>query len=105
MLWCHALDRKRTTSTTRFSSIVTALAILAVCFSNATFNYNRGSLIVPLVAMLAVIVSGPRRAPRRTVVSAGAIVLMVLVLMPFYGAYRSSNFTGHELFNDPSVRD
>ena len=105
MLWCRWLDRKRSHKTKHFSSIVTALAILAVCFSNATFNYNRGSLVVPLVAMLAVIVSGPGRVSRRTVVSAGAIVLMVLVLMPFYGAYRSSNFTGHELFNDPSVRD
>jgi hypothetical protein len=105
MLWCRWLDRKRSHKTKHFSSIVTALAILAVCFSNATFNYNRGSLVVPLVAMLAVIVSGPGRVSRRTVVSAGAIVLTVLVLMPFYGAYRSSNFTGHELFNDPSVRD
>jgi len=105
MLWCRWLDGKRSHKTKHFSSIITAVAILAVCFSNATFNYNRGSLIVPLVAMLAVIVSGPGRAPRRTVVSAGAIVLLVLVLMPFYGAYRNSNFTGHELFNDPSVRD
>jgi hypothetical protein len=105
MLWCRWLDRKHSHKTDGFSSVVTILAILAVCFSNATFNYNRGSLIVPLVAMLAVIVSGPTRVPRRTAVSAGAIVLIVLVLMPFYGAYRSSNFTGQELFNDPSVRD
>jgi hypothetical protein len=105
MLWCRWLDRKRSHKTKHFSSFVTALAILAVCFSNATFNYNRGSLVVPLVAMFAVIVSGPGRAPRRTMISAGAIVLIVLVLMPFYGAYRSSNFTGQELFHDPSVRD
>jgi hypothetical protein len=105
MLWCRWLDRKRSHKTKHFSSFVTALAILAVCFSNATFNYNRGSLVVPLVAMFAVIVSGPGRVPRRTVVPAGAIVLIVLVLMPFYGAYRSSNFTGKELVNDPSVRD
>jgi hypothetical protein len=105
MLWCRWLDRKRSHKTKHFSSIVTAVAILAVCFSNATFNYNRSSLIVPLVAMLAVIVSGPTRVPRRTAVSAGAIVLVVLLLLPFYGAYRSSNFTGQELFNDPSVRD
>jgi hypothetical protein len=105
MLWCRWLDRKRSHKTKHFSSIVTATAILAVCLSNATFNYNRGSLVVPLVAMFAVIVSGPGRAPRRTLLSAGAIVLLVLVLMPFYGAYRSSNFTGKELFNDPSVRD
>ena len=105
MLWCRWLDRKRSHKTKHFSSVVTALAILAVCFSNSTFNYNRGSLVVPLVAMLAVIVSGPGRIPRRTVVSSCAIVLVVLLLMPFYGAYRSSNFAGRELFNDPSVRD
>jgi hypothetical protein len=105
MLWCRWLDQKSSNKTKHLSSFVTALAILAVCFSNATFNYNRGSLVVPLVAMFAVIVSGPGRAQRRTVVSAGAIVLIVLVLMPFYGAYRSSDFTGKELFNDPSVRD
>jgi hypothetical protein len=105
MLWCRWLDRKRSHKTKRFSSLVTALAILAVCLSNATFNYNRGSIVVPLVAMLAVLVSGPSRIPRRTIISAGAIVLVVLLLVPFYGAYRSSNFTGKELFNDPSVRD
>jgi hypothetical protein len=105
MLWCRWLDRKRSHKTKGFSSIVTILAILAVCISNSTFNYNRGSLVVPLVAMLAVIVSDPTRVPRRTAVSAGAILLVVLLLMPFYGAYRSSNFAGRELFNDPSVRD
>lgn len=105
MLWCRWLDRKDSHKTDGFSSVVTILAILAVCFSNATFNYNRGSLVVPLVAMLAVIVSGPTRVPRRAAISAGAIVLIVLVLMPFYGAYRSSNFTGQELVSDPSVRD
>jgi hypothetical protein len=104
MLWCRWLDRKRGRKTKGWSSLVTSLAILAVCFSNATFNYNRGSLVVPLVAMFAVIVSGPGRFPRRTVVSGCAIVLIVLVLMPFYGAYRSSKFTGQELLTDPSVR-
>jgi hypothetical protein len=105
MLWCCWLDRKRSHKTKHFSSMLTALAMLAVCFSNATFNYNRGSLVVPLVAMLAVILSGPARVPLRTAFSAGAIVLVILLLLPFYGAYRSSNFTGRELFNDPSVRD
>jgi len=105
MLWCHWLDRKRVHRTRRLTGVVTSVAILAACFSNATFNYNRGSLVVPLVAMLAVIVSGPIRVPRGTIVSAGAIVLLVLSLLPFYGAYRSSNFTGRELLKDPSVRN
>ncbi len=105
MLWCRWLDRKRFHKTKGLSSVVTTLAILAACFSNSTFNYNRGSLVVPLIAMLGVIVSGPSQVPRRTMVSAGAIALVVLLLLPFYGAYRSSNFTGQELFKDPSVRD
>ena len=104
MLWCRWLERKRLQKTRGFSSVVTTLTILAVCFSNATFNYNRGSVVVPLVAMLAVIVSGPSRVPRRTAFSAGAILIVVLLLLPFYGAYRSSNFTGQELFKDSSVR-
>ena len=104
MLWCRWLDRKSSQKAKALSIAVTILAILAVCFSNATFNYNRGSVVVPLVAMLAVIVSGPKRVPRGTVISAGAVVIVVLLLAPFYGAYRSSNFTGHEIFKDSSVR-
>ena len=97
MLWCRWLERNRLRRASGFRSAVTTLAILAVCFSNATFTYNRGSVVVPLVAMLAVIASGPSRIPRRTAASAGAIVLAVLLFLPFYGAYRSSNFTGQEL--------
>jgi hypothetical protein len=104
LLWCRWLDRKRSHKTKGFSSVVTMVAIVAVCLSNATFNYNRGSMVVPLVAMLAVIVSGPRPVPWRTVVSAAVIVLVVLLLLPLYGVYRSNNFTAQELFNDPSVR-
>jgi hypothetical protein len=103
MLWCRWLDRKRGRKTKGWSSLVTGLAMLAVCFSNATFHYNRGSVVVPLVAMLTVILSGPRRVPRRTVVFGCAMVLLVLLFMPFYGGYRSSRFTGQELLADPSV--
>ena len=104
MLWCRWLDRKSAQKAKGLSIAVTILTILSVCLSNATFNYNRGSVVVPLVAMLAVVASGPKRVPRRTVVSAGAVVILVLLLAPFYGAYRSSNFTGHEIFKDSSVR-
>jgi hypothetical protein len=104
MLWCRWLDRKSPQRTKGLSTVVTMLAVLAVCFSNATFNYNRGSVVVPMVAMLTVIASGPRRVARRTVISAGAVVVIVLLLAPFYGAYRTSNFTGHEIFRDSSVR-
>ena len=105
MLWCRWLDRKHSQKAKSFGSVVTVVAIVAVCLSNATFNYNRGSMVVPLVAMLAVIVSGPRRVPWKTVVSAAVTLLVVLLLLPLYGVYRSNNFTAQELFNDRSVRD
>ncbi len=105
MLWCRWLDRTRSRKTSVLASATTILAIVAVCLSNATFNYNRGSVVVPLVAMLAVIVSNPNRVARRTVFVAGAVVGVVLLLAPFYGAYRSSNFTGQEILRDSSVRN
>ena len=105
LLWCRWLDRTNPRKTRILTSAVTILAIVAVCLSNATFNYNRGSVVVPLVAMLAVIVSNPTRIARRTVFLAGTIVGVVLLLAPFYGAYRSSNFTGREILRDPSVRN
>lgn len=104
MLWCRWLDRG-SRKARGLTSAVTVLAIMAVCFSNATFNYNRGSVVVPLIAMLAVIVNGRNRVALRTVFSAGAILLVVLLVAPFYGVYRSSNFTGREILRDPSVRD
>ena len=104
MMWCRWLDGKRLGKSKQAGSVVTILAAVAVCLSNATFNYNRGSVVVPLVAMLTVVVSGPCRVPRRMAFSAGAILLIVLLLVPFYGAYRTSNFTGQELFQDASVR-
>jgi hypothetical protein len=41
---------------------------------------------------------------RRTIFCAGAIVSFVLLIAPFYGAYRGSTFTGQEILKDPSVR-
>jgi hypothetical protein len=104
MLWCRWLERVASRKIRSLTAVVTVLAIFVVCFSNATFNYNRGSVVVPLIAMLAVLVNGPKRVARRTVLSAGAIILLVLLVAPFYGAYRSSNFTGEEILNDRSVR-
>ena len=61
MLWCRWLERTKSSKTTILTTVVTVLAILAVCFSNSTFNYNRGSVVVPLIAMLGVIVNSPNR--------------------------------------------
>ncbi len=93
MLWCRWLDRRNERERAKSSGMVTLAAILAVCLANATFHYNRGSLLVPLIAMLAVILSGPRRLSRRTFAFACAALVLLLAFMPFYGVYRSSDFT------------
>jgi hypothetical protein len=61
MLWCYWLARPGARKTSILTSVLTIIAIVAVCLSNATFNYNRGSVVVPLIAMLAVILSNPNR--------------------------------------------
>jgi hypothetical protein len=103
--WCRWLDRGSDRRINKWSGIVTLLAIPFICFSNATFHYNRGALLVPLVAMLAVMLGGPRRFPRRTLACGGAALLVILSVMPFYGAYRSSNVTLRQLATQPSARE
>jgi hypothetical protein len=105
LVWCRWLDRGNDGRIEAWSGIVTLFAILAVCLADATFHYNRGSLLVPLVAMLAVILSGPRRFPRGTLAFGGVALLLVLSLMPFYGVYRSSDFTLRQLATEPSARE
>ena len=55
--------------------------------------------------MLAVILGGPRRFPRRTLAFAAAGLLLILSLMPFYGVYRSSDFTLRQLTTERSARE
>jgi hypothetical protein len=105
LLWCRWLDRASDRRIKTWSGAVTLVAILATCLSEATFHYNRGAVVVPLVAMLAVILGRPRRLPRRTLAFAGIGMLAVLSLMPFYGAYRSSDFTLGQLATDPGSRE
>jgi hypothetical protein len=105
LLWCRWLDLGSERRIKAWSGIATLLAILAVCLCDATFHYNRGAVLVPVVAMLAVILSGPRRFPRRTLAYAGGALLLILSLMPFYGVYRSSDFTLRQLTTERSARE
>ncbi|MDE3136085.1 MAG: hypothetical protein KGL59_05905 [Acidobacteriota bacterium] len=105
LLWCRWLDRASDRRVKVWSGIVTLFAIPAVCLCDATFRYNRGAMVVPLVAMVAVILSGVRRFPRRTLAFSSAALLLVLSLMPFYGEFRSSDFTLRQLATDPRARE
>jgi len=76
--------------------------LAAVIVGYGTFGYNRGSFTVPLVAMAAVSAAKHERFSL-AVMSLG--VSLVLVIAPAFQAYRSGDFSGQEVFEDPSTRD
>lgn len=102
MLWCRGMDRiDRARSRLGFAAF-TALMLAAVTLSYATFSYNRASFTVPLLALVAV--SLAKRERFSLAVMAVGVVL-VLIITPALGEYRSGDFTGQELLADRGARD
>lgn len=107
MLWCGWMDRNAQRVSSRKMAWITLLAMLGVILSYATFSYNRGSFVVPLVSMLAVLLARGKRVSFGVIAVAGSVLIAVLVLAPFYAVYRNSGLTGSrtasELLSDPAV--
>ena len=109
MLWCGWIDRKSQSKSARNTALVTLLGIIGVVLSYATFSYNRGAFVVPLVCMLTVLVARGQRVSLGVVALAGGALVLVLLLAPFYAIYRNIGLTGSrtatELLSDPEVSD
>ncbi len=109
MLWCGWLDRSSGRKSPRWIAFVTLLAMGGVIFSYMTFSYNRGAFVVPLVAMIAVLLTRGKEASFGVVAVAGVVLLVVLLLAPFYAVVRNSDLTGNltvsELLSDSDVLD
>ena len=107
MLWCGWIDRKAHRKSPRWMATVTLLTMLGVILSYSTFSYNRGAFVVPLVAMLAVLLTRGKRGSFAVLAVAGLIVVAALLLAPFLAIYRNADFTGNmtatELVDDPDV--
>lgn len=107
ILWCAWIDRRAHRSSPRWMTMVTLVAMLGVLLSYATFSYNRGAFVVPLVAMLAVLLTCKARVSFGVLAVAGSVLLVVLLLAPFIAIYRNAdltgNMTGRDLFEDPDT--
>jgi hypothetical protein len=101
MLWCNWVDRfgRKGSSTRRMA--VTALLTLPALLSFATFNYNRGSFIAPLVAITAVYLAKVQRVSLVALAGFGSVVLGGLILL---GLYRASGAGMNELAGDSGAR-
>ena len=102
MIWCKRMDRIGHGRGRLRLAVFTAFMLAAVTVGYGTYSYNRGSFTVPLVAMAAV--SAAKRERFSLAVTTLGVIL-VLLMAPALGAYRSGDFSGQEVFEDPSTRD
>ena len=102
MIWCRRMDGIGCGRGRLSCALFTALMLAGVIVGYGTFGYNRGSFTVPLVAMAAVS-SAKHERFSLAVMTIG--VILVLFMAPALDAYRSGDFSGQEVFEDPSARD
>jgi hypothetical protein len=100
MLWCKWLDWTRQRKSLRGTLVLTLASMLGVMLSYSTFNYNRGAFVVPLVAMLATLLRRAKWLSYRSVVAASAVLIVVLILAPFWAVYRTDS--GGDLLDSPA---
>jgi hypothetical protein len=81
--------------------LATALAGLAILLAFATSGYNRGSVVVPLVALAAVYGASVGRLSLRWVMP---MALVALVLLTGFRAYRNSSLTLDGLLTNSQTR-
>jgi hypothetical protein len=107
MIWCKWIDRKSQSRSARRAAVITLVGIMGVILSCATFSYNRGAFVVPLVCMLTVLGAQGKRISLGVLALAGSVLIIVLLLAPYYAVYRNTGLTGSrtatDLLSDPQV--
>jgi hypothetical protein len=105
MLWCGWIDRKSPNRSPRWAAVITLAAMVGVILCYFTFTYNRGSFVVPLIAMFAVVLKRGKQASLGVLVVAGMVLVGVLLIAPYWAIYRGGNLTADELLDSPAVSD
>jgi len=84
--WCRWLDR--TGRYSRWKTVAYTIAVaIAILLTYATYNYNRGAFVAPIVAVLAVYGSTVRRLRPLALLAMG---LVAFFLLTAYQAFRTS---------------
>ena len=97
--WCVWLDRTNPRGWRLWGSAVVAGALVAV--AEATYSYNRGSIVAPLIALLAVL--GARRVRLRLPVLL-AVALVAFFALAVARTYRNSPYTIGQAISNSSAR-
>jgi len=84
IVWCYVIDAYRGPGRAGTLAVVSAVTVSVVVL--AAGNFNRASMLVPVLAMLAVFSGRVRRLSTLTLVPIATILLMVSI---YWGTYRS----------------
>lgn len=104
MAWCKWIDSGGMKASSMRRGLVTVLVLAGVVLSFSMFNFNRGSIAVPLLAVGTVaLVKGDKLSWRIMAVSG----VLVLVLTPVLALYRSGTElgVGEDLLSRTSLQD
>ncbi len=102
LAWGLWADRRAPTAGTGRRLAVTAATAIGLVLVYATFNYNRGAFVAPLLALVAAYSFRVRRIPWTMIVIAGTVGLMAIL---FWGVYRTNEVGGlQEILSRPETR-
>ncbi|GEJ58163.1 hypothetical protein [Anaeromyxobacter diazotrophicus] len=102
MAWCAWIEQRGARASRLARLLASALAAAAMILVGATYAFNRGSFVVPLVALAAAYSFHVRR------LSMGALVSMALLLLGLsavFGQYRRGEATPAELLEGGGQRE
>lgn len=92
--WCRWMDSGYDRSSGLLRLLVMLLTIAATILSFASFGYNRGAFVIPLLSIAGIILARADRFSKLVMVTVG---LILLALMPALAIYRSSSSAGQDL--------
>jgi hypothetical protein len=101
MVWCVWADRHGREGSSLRRLVISGLLTLPALLSFATFNYNRGSFIAPLVSMTAVYLARVQRVSLVALAGFGSAALGFVILI---GLYRAGGLGLGELAGDAGAR-
>ena len=99
MGWCLWVERNPHAAP-RKTLLVTLAAAAGIVVVYATFAYNRGSMVAPLVALLAVYGARVRRIPLRAVLIVGLVALLAVTAVR---GYRDTTLPNGTITNDSAL--
>ncbi|MGI8551767.1 MAG: hypothetical protein ACR2PL_13415 [Dehalococcoidia bacterium] len=83
MIWCMWVDRYGRTSTRIPRLLVTGGLAMLVALVYATFSFNRGAFVFPLIAMISVYLSRVRRIPIKVLISVSFVAILLMAFSGF----------------------